>query len=116
MKHLLVTGIIILKVAFIILALWFLYAEHKLKDKKLAATLEYWKDRVEFMFTISMSFLLIYIFQPRHNRLGEMDYETRVLFYLFGYILLITADWRDFVHESKWFGLLQKVVGNKHND
>ena len=29
---------------------------------------------------------------------------------LFGFILLITANWEDFVHESPFYKMLQKIV------
>jgi hypothetical protein len=37
--------------------------------------------------------------------------ETKLLLYLFGIVLLITADWSNFVEESKWFQRAQEIVG-----
>lgn len=48
-----------------------------------------------------MSLLLIYLFNPRINRLYMVDTETRLLLYLFGFILIISADWEKFLNDSK---------------
>jgi hypothetical protein len=40
-----------------------------------------------------------------------IDSETKILLYLFGIILLVTADWKDFFHETKWFQYLQQIIG-----
>ena len=58
-----------------------------------------------------MAILLIYLFSPRTDRNVMIDGETKVLLYLFGIVLLITAKWADFFHEAKWFQYLQKSVG-----
>jgi hypothetical protein len=40
-----------------------------------------------------------------------IDGETKILLYLFGVVLLITAKWADFFREAEWFQYLQKSVG-----
>ena len=77
------------------LALAHLYLKMKHEtdsDKALMA----WKEQVEFVFVIMMSLLLIYLFNPRTDRYLTIDRETRVLFFIFGFILMINAKWRDF--------------------
>ena len=83
------------------------------KDSELFKTIEFWKDRIEFIFIAFMSALLIYIFNPRVDRTKYINYETRLLFYLFGFILILTANWKIFFKESPLFKDLQKVVSNK---
>jgi hypothetical protein len=73
----------------------------------------YWKERIEFVFIILMAILLIYIFNPRMPHTNLLNFEVKLLFYLFGFILIITADWGVFFHESKWFKYLQQAVGKK---
>ena len=75
-------------------------------DKKVL----YWKERFEFIFIITMSILLIYLFNPRTDRSILIDRETKILLYLFGVVLLITADWNTFVKESNWFKKLQNIL------
>jgi hypothetical protein len=72
-------------------------------NKKLAKyddKLLYWRDRTEFIFLVSMSLLLIYHFRPRRN--VPVSYETSILFYLFGWILIFTANWREFFENTRW--------------
>jgi hypothetical protein len=102
--------IFIVKIAFIILAVYRLYIKAKNpKDKKLE-TIEFWKDRFEFMFITLMSILLIYLFYPRANRINMIDGETKLLLYLFGFVLLLTENWSSFIHESSWFKKFQEVL------
>ena len=98
------TVIILVKVLFLILAVLHIYLTAKGKansetDKKI----EYWKERLEFVFVALMSILFIYLFNPRTG--------TSILLYLFGLFLLITAKWGEFFTESKTFKRVQKVIG-----
>ena len=106
-----VTLIVLIKVIFVILAASHLYftfkgKEDSEKDKKVV----YWKERVEFVFITFMSIMLIYLFNPRENRETLLDFETKLLLYLFGFILLITAKWGKFFKENPFFKKFQEVV------
>ena len=70
----------------------------------------YWKERIEFIFIILMSLLLIYLFNPHHNRSIMIDNEMKILLFLFGFILVITAKWSAFFEEAKWFKYLQQIL------
>jgi hypothetical protein len=103
--------VILVKVVFVVLAVSHLVIKVKGKaesetDKKII----FWKERMEFIFIFLMSLLLIYLFNPRANRYANLDYETRILLYLFGFILLITAKWGAFIHENPLFKKFQGVV------
>jgi|688.fasta_scaffold432098_2 hypothetical protein len=111
--HIYVTLIIIIKIIFIILALSHVYLRIRGADKDLDEKILHWKERIEFVFKTMMSILLIYIFHPRLNNMKLLDYETRILFYLFGFILLFTANWDVFIKEAPWFSTLQGVIGDK---
>jgi uncharacterized BrkB/YihY/UPF0761 family membrane protein len=104
------------KILFIILAIFHIYLKSKGQtDSNLDKNIVYWKDRIEFIFILLMSFFLIYLFNPRQNR--TIDKESKLLLYLFGFVLIITADWNKFLNQKKWvvniknvqdiFGLLQ---------
>ena len=58
------------------------------------------KEQTEFVFIILTSILLIAIFYPRQNNMKYIDNHVKLLFYLFGWILIITAKWNLFFHES----------------
>ena len=75
----------------------------ELKDKYSPVTL-YWKERTEYIFTICMAILLIFIFHPwSHHVKKYMTPEIQLLFYLFGWILIITANWSVFIQEAPWY-------------
>jgi Ca2+/Na+ antiporter len=101
-----------LKIIFMVMAFTTIYLKVKGKENsKLYKILFYWKERDEFVFIILMAFLLIYLFNPRKNRLNRINAEAKLLLYLFGIVLLITADWSNFVEESKWFQQIQEILG-----
>jgi len=109
--HAYVFFIIAVKVLFIIFALTHLYYKVKgEEDSKSDKKAVFWKERLEFVFITLMAGLLIYTFNPRSNRELKLDYETKLLMYLFGFILIITAKWDIFIHESPIFKKIQSAV------
>ncbi len=106
-----ITLIFIVKLLFVCLALYSLYLKSKKsKDTKLIQTIQFWKERIEFIFITLMSILLIYLFNPRANNLGAIDRETKFLLYLFGFVLLLTENWSSFLHESNIFKKFQSIL------
>ena len=78
--------IFLVKIVFVILAFTHLYLEFKNKSKSdLDKQVLFWKQRIEFIF-------------------------ITLLFFLFGFVLIITADWKIFLKESDIFKKLQFVV------
>ena len=106
--------IIFIKVIFLISALGHLFfSKFNAKSQQsieLNEKFTYWKSRSEFVFTILMAILLIFIFSPRHNHQKYITKELGILLYLFGFILIITADWNVFFTESKWFTNISNAV------
>ncbi len=99
------------KILFAVLAISHLYfvikgKAHSEKDMKI----EYWKERVEFVFIALMSFMLIYLFYPRSTKPIIIDYETKLLLFIYGIIILIGAKWEIFIKESPVFKKIQTVV------
>lgn len=96
--------IILIKIIFVISAVGHLILSRLDNEKaqKMDSKLVYWKERTEFIFIISMSILLIYHFHPRLSK-KTINEETSLLFFLFGWILLITAKWDIFIKESSWY-------------
>ena len=60
----------------------------------------YFKERFELLFKFLMSILLIYLFLPRRKVPIPLDSETRILLYLFGWILILSAKWSTIIEES----------------
>jgi len=106
--------IIITKVIFLLLSISHLYLKvTKKEDSDLDKTIIFWKSRVEFVFIVLMSLLLIYLFHPTIDRRVFINKETRILLFLFGYILIITADWSDFIKESPLLKNVQELLGRQ---
>lgn len=72
------------------------------KIEKIDKELLLWKERTEFIFSICMSFLLIYHFHPKFSHL-PIRKETKLLFLFFGIILLFSAKWTIFFDEDSLF-------------
>ena len=106
--------IIVIKILFILTATGHIYLKIKHQENSdLDEKFLYWKERLEFVFVFLMACLLIFIFNPRKDNSRLMNKETKILFYLFGFILLITANWGTFFKESKWFKYLQEIAGKR---
>jgi hypothetical protein len=115
MKHfsLLIYLILINKIGFILMSITHLYLKFKGEEKSdLDIEILYWKSRFEFIFVFLMSFLLIYLFNPMRPNV-VIDSETKLLLFLFGFMLLLTAKWNLFFQEAKWFRLFQKSIGTE---
>ena len=95
--------LIIIKCIFVAAALGHLILAHTdTFFDKYDAKLVYWKERTEFIFIVSVSVLLIYYHHPI-IKVEPMSFETRLLFFMLGWILLVTAKWKTFVTEAPWF-------------
>jgi hypothetical protein len=106
-----VTAIFLIKIGFISMAIVHIYLKVKGKEKTdLDKKILFWKERFEFIFIALMSFLLIYVFNPRYDNIKLIDEETKILLYLFGFILLLTAKWEIFFKESPLLSIFQHVV------
>jgi hypothetical protein len=71
----------------------------------------YWKERTEFIFIISMSLICIVLFNPVYKDALVVDRHVRLLFFVYGIIILITSKWHTFFGETPpWFQELQKLV------
>jgi surface polysaccharide O-acyltransferase-like enzyme len=103
--------IFVIKIIFIMLAITHVYLKIKGdENSKTYKNITFWKKRTEFIFILLMAILLIYLFNPISNKTNLIDKEAKILLYLFGIILLITSKWSEFIHESKWFKYIQKIM------
>ena len=106
-----VTFIFLIKIGFVLMALIHVYLKFKGKESSnLDKKILYWKERFEFIFIATMSILLIYLFNPRLNKNIILDKETKLLLFIFGFVLLITAKWELFIRESPWFKLFRSLL------
>jgi len=106
-----ITFVFLLKLLFIFLSIVAIFYGKVQKNQYITDKIKYWKDRVEFIFIIFMSLLMIYLFNPRYNNLTFIDGETKLLLFLFGFVLLITSNWNEFIYGEKEYTLFQQLFG-----
>jgi hypothetical protein len=106
--------IILIKILFLLTVISNYILSNYYKNSQTSKLLEeknlYWKNIFEFIFTISTAILLIFIFSPRHNNQIYINKEMTLLFYMFGFVLIITSKWEIFFKEAKWYKELQHIV------
>jgi len=92
--------IIIFKLTFISSTLLHKYVNYNKKSVfyKYDDKLMYVREFTEFVFILLMCLLIIYVFHPRKDHMQYMTDEIKMLIYLFGWIILITADWGSFAN------------------
>ena len=114
--NLLIILIIMIKVIFILLkGLAFYNRVMGIKDTLFSTNVLFWADRVEFIYTFLMAILMISLFRKAVNdgQICIYDKETIFLMYVFGFILLFTADWNEFISESTIITNVQNILGIK---
>ena len=94
--------IIFIKVVFGISTLADLYLTKISKTKKpeLDAKFLFWRQRAEFIFTISVSIILIMVFNPFSKAPLEASFEIKILFFILAIILITGADWGQFIKDT----------------
>jgi hypothetical protein len=103
--------IVVIKFIFVLTAVSHIILSHSTNKKaaKSDPKLVYWRERTEFIFIISMAILLIYHFNPIFPE-KYINSETSLLFFMFGFVLIITADWNIFVTESPWYKRIVSII------
>jgi hypothetical protein len=105
--------IFVIKIIFLVLSVTYLYLKAKKKDNTdFYKKIVFWKERTELVFIVLMSILLITLFNPRTTSPTVMiNGNSKFLLFLFGIVLLITADWSKIITQAPWFLDLQKIIG-----
>lgn len=111
MDNLLVTTIFTVKIVYIIFSLLYLYLKSQKKENSdLGKNILVLKEKSELLFTILMAILLINLFNYRTGPSITISGHSKILLFLFGIILIITADWEKLLTFPPWFGKIQSVV------
>jgi len=106
-----VTFLFIVKILFAILAVVHIYLKRTGKnDSKMDEFVTFWKERLEFVFIIGVSLLLMIFFFPGRKIQMEPTFEMRFLFFVYGIIILINVDWKIFIGELPVLEIVQKIV------
>lgn len=86
--------IITVKILFLVMLITNKITERSSSNKKISEMSGYLKERLELLFKFLMSFFLIYMFYPYRKVPIPLEFESRLLLYLFGIILIVTANWK----------------------
>jgi hypothetical protein len=114
--------VIFIKVLFIISAIFTFLLRMKIKMSKnnnnktinIYNNLFVCKETLEFIFIICIAFICIIVFYPYYKDQVIIDRNTRLLLFIYGFIILITANWSLLTSQlPMWFLDLQKIFGNK---
>jgi hypothetical protein len=89
-----------IKIVFVIASLGHIYF-HFRPNPSLDNRFVFWKEKTEFIFIISMSLVLLITFHPFESIRPHLTKETEFLFYLFAWVLLLTANWRQFFTQGE---------------
>jgi hypothetical protein len=95
-----VTFVFIVKICFVILAISDLVLKLENKHPILQKKVNYLKERCELVFKFFMSLFLIYIFYPRRKKPIELDFKSRLLLFVLGFVLVLSANWKVIIHDS----------------
>jgi hypothetical protein len=114
--------IIFVKVIFVIFDIIEKYYGYKIKQKSSYTPAEnkqytqnyqwakYWKERVELIFIILMALVCIVVFYPFYSDTVYIDKDTRLLLFIYGFVILITANWSVIQEPPPWFIDLQNIL------
>jgi hypothetical protein len=113
-----VSFIIFIKILFILFAIITFILKTKIKysknnDKKIISiynNLSLCKETLELFFIISTAIVCIIVFCPFYKDQVIIDKHTRLLLFLYGFIIIITADWSVLTKLPSWFTDVQKIV------
>jgi hypothetical protein len=99
--------IIFVKVLFLFFVVWNIYLKKKNGrggsngvETKLEKRVSYYKNLTENIFIVLVSILLIYLFNPYHDNKYLDDKYVKVLFFIYGILMLGTFDWSKFAGYS----------------
>lgn len=99
------------KIMFITLGLISLYLQVTNKtDTEFYHKIFVGRGQVRFLFDVLMAVLLIYVFYPRNVKTYLINKETALLFYIFGFLLLINANWDQFFGSSFIIKKIQTLI------
>lgn len=106
--------IVLNKILFVIFGVWhFVLVRENKGETEFSSNLHIWKEYFEFMFIACMAILCLYLFNPFLEVRPAINYETRVLLFVFGWIVLLNCKWDLFFEQSKWFTLLQYFISGR---
>ena len=106
--------IIIIKILFLITTIGHIILSHTRKQtpktKEFDEMFSVWREKFEFVFIVMMSCLLIFIFTPWRDNAHYMTPTMKFLFYVFGFILILSADWNLVLPSTSLDSIIQQSL------
>ena len=102
--------LIFIKIIFFINVIIYLYLKYFTKLYSYEKIIKYIISQINFIFSISISILLIFIFRPSNNNIIYITTDMSVLFYIFGILLFITSNWELYFKEPIWLKDLIEIL------
>jgi hypothetical protein len=105
--------IVLTKVCFIFFAIGdgiLHHSTNKYIQTTLVPKFSHLRDITEIIYITSMGILLIYIFKIRENGIRGIEEDVGLLFFLFGIVLIITADWSVVFKKYTWYQQFVKDI------
>ena len=112
---------IFIKIVFLISVIGDIFFSHYHKTSTVSKSFDikfaYLKEQSEFVFVFCMAILLIIVFNPwfDNQKYINIHKDLGILFYLFGFILLFTANWSLLFQESHIFKRIKNTLGGSYN-
>jgi len=95
----------IVKIVCILLVITHIYLQKKGQENTdLDNKIVYWEERFGLLFNILIALFMILLFNP----INSVDNvvitgETKILFFLFGFVLLLTVPWKKIMNDLDYF-------------
>ena len=96
MNTLYIRTIMCIKIMFVVLTLIHIYLKFKKTRDELDDKIQYWKEKMEFIFITLTAILMLYLFNPRSNNMIHIDNETKLLLFIFAALIIFTENWETF--------------------
>jgi len=108
--------IVFIKILFVLFAVLEKYYKYKNEENTPNSKWAiYWKERLEFIFIICMSFLCIILFYPFTKKPLVIDKDVRLLIFVYGIVILMTANWHLFIDNlPPWVKYVQSYLSLLH--
>jgi len=103
--------IVAVKALYVSLALYLFYLKEMrhgsregsgAKEMETISRVSYWKERVELVFIVNMSILLVYLFYPWREKPLPIDGDARSLLFAYGIVILFAAKWWSVFRGRVW--------------
>ena len=81
--------IVVVKLIFVLSTITVLVLKKMDPKNKFIGRLSIIQDKTHILFSLLVAALMIYLFNPRKNRESRLDMETKIVLFLYGWIVIL---------------------------